>query len=86
MPLYYGSIWLFISNSSSSINSNGRGFLNAFVWIHGPSKILPPITIVEGIVLDYNLHFKVIFSEFVQTYKGTDNTMSLRTIDAIALG
>ena len=61
-------------------------YLNAFVWIHSPSKILLPITAVEGIVLDYNLHFKVIFGEFAQTYEGTDNIMSLRTIDTIALG
>ena len=61
-------------------------YVNSFVWIYGLSKILPPITIVEGIFLDYNLHFKVIFGEFVQTYEGTDNTMSPRTADTIALG
>ena len=41
--------------------------------------------IVKGIVLDFNMYFKVIFSEFAQTYESTDNTMSPRTIDAIAL-
>ena len=60
-------------------------YVNAFVWLKGISQVLPPITIVEGIVLDYNLHFRVIFGEFIQTYEGTKNDMSKRTIDAIAL-
>ena len=48
--------------------------------------MLPPLTIIEGTVLDFHLHFRVIYGEFVQTYEGTDNTMNGRTIDAIALG
>ena len=60
-------------------------YANTFVWHRGVSQILSPLTITEGIVLNYNLYFKVIFKEFVQTYKGTDNSMNYRTINAIAL-
>ena len=48
--------------------------------------MLPPITIVEGVGIDFNIHFKVMFGEFVQTYEGVDNTMTPRTVDALALG
>lgn len=51
----------------------------------GISHILPTMTILEGLVLDYNLHFRVIFREFIQKYEGTTNTMSKYAIDAIAL-
>ena len=51
----------------------------------GVSKILPPLTIVEGITVDYKLHFHMIFREFAQTYKGMRNDMTPKTIDAIAL-
>ena len=61
-------------------------YLNAFVWKYRVSEVLPPLTIVEGVVLDFNLHFRVIYSEFCQTYEGTDNTMNLRTTDSVALG
>ena len=61
-------------------------YVSAFIWIYSLSKILQPITIIEGIILDYNLHFKVIFGEFIQTFEGTDNTISQRAADAIALG
>jgi len=61
-------------------------YVNAFVWLKGVSQTLSPLSIVEGTVLDFNLHFKVIFGEFVQTCEGTDNTMKARTVDALALG
>jgi len=61
-------------------------YINAFVWRSGVSQVLSPLVIVEGLVVDYNLHFKVIFREFLQTYEGTKNDMIPRTIDAIALG
>ena len=48
-------------------------------------KSYPPLAIVEGVSLDYNLHFRVIFGEFVQTYEGTRNDMTSRCVDAIAL-
>jgi hypothetical protein len=47
---------------------------------------LSPMTILEGVVLDYNLHFQVIFGEYAQTYKVTTNNMKERTVGAIALG
>jgi len=61
-------------------------YLNAFVWRKGVSNVLPPVTIIEGTVIDYYKHFHVVFGEFVQTFEGSDNTMNKRTIDAIALG
>ena len=47
---------------------------------------MSPLAIVEGTVLDYNLHFRVIFGEFLQTYEGARNDMTSRCVDAIALG
>ena len=61
-------------------------YVNAFVWRDGVSQVLSPLAIVEGISLDYNLHFKVIFGEFLQTHEGTKNDMSPRTVDVIASG
>ena len=60
-------------------------YVNAFIWLGSISKVLPPLTIIKNITLDYNLYFKVIFGEYCQTYKGTRNDLTLRTIDAIAL-
>jgi len=60
-------------------------YINAFVWKYGVSQVLPPLTIIEGTVLDYYLHFRIIYREFLQTYEGTDNTMSLRTSDIVGL-
>jgi len=61
-------------------------YINAFVWRKGVSQYLSPLTILEGVVLDYNLHFQVIFGEYVHTYDETTNTMKARTVTAIALG
>ena len=47
--------------------------------------MLSPLTIVEGVAVDYNLHFQVMFGDFVQTYEGTRNDVTLRTIDALGL-
>ena len=41
---------------------------------------------VEGVVSVYDLHFRVIFDEFIQTYEGTRNYMSPGIIDTTALG
>ena len=38
-------------------------YLNAFVWRRGVSQVLPPITIVKGIALDFLKHFHVLFGE-----------------------
>lgn len=61
-------------------------YINAFVWKHGVSQILSPITIVEGVVLDFNLHFHVIFGEYIHTFEGTNNDMSPWTVSSLALG
>ncbi|OEU10337.1 hypothetical protein FRACYDRAFT_247347 [Fragilariopsis cylindrus CCMP1102] len=61
-------------------------YINAFVWRKGVSQYLSPLTILEGIVLDYNLHFQVIFGEYIHTYDETTNTMKSRSVEAIALG
>lgn len=50
------------------------------------SQVIPLIMIIEGVVIDYRLHFRVLYGEYLQTYKGTDNTMSQRIVDAIAMG
>ena len=60
--------------------------INAFVWDKKASKALPPLTIVEVMVIDFNLKFRVTHGEFIQTCEGTDNTMSHRTMDEIVLG
>ena len=41
---------------------------------------------MEGIVLDFNLHFRVIFSEFVQVHEVTLNKRNPITSDSITLG
>eukprot|EP00536_Pseudo-nitzschia_multiseries_P003412 jgi/Psemu1/7719/gm1.7719_g len=61
-------------------------YLNAFLWPDGVSQELSPTTIIKGIVLDHEIHFPVIFGEYAQTYKATDNTMKEQTVGAIALG
>ena len=58
--------------------------INAFAWLKG--AFLSPLSIAEGTVLDFNLHFRVIFGEFMQACEGSTNTMKQRMIDAIALG
>ena len=54
--------------------------------IKGISLFLSPLSIVKGTILDYELYFKAILREFMQTYKDTNNIMKVRTVDAIAFG
>jgi hypothetical protein len=61
-------------------------YINAFIWKKGVSPFLSPLTILEGVVLDYNLHFQVIYGEYAHTYETTTNDMKRRTVGAIALG
>jgi hypothetical protein len=61
-------------------------YINAFIWRKGVSPFLSPLTILEGVVLDYNLHFQVIFDEYAHTYESTTNNMKRQTVGAIALG
>ena len=46
-------------------------YVNDFLWTKGVLKTLNPLTIVEGMVLNSNLIFRVKHGEFVQTFKGT---------------
>ena len=61
-------------------------YVNAFSPKSGISDHMSPMTIVEGVKLDYNKHVKVIPGEFAQTFVCLGNTMKKRTIGAIALG
>ena len=49
-------------------------YINAFPWSSGASQEFSPLTIVEGFVLDYHIHFQAILGEYGQTYEcTTDN-------------
>ena len=61
-------------------------YVNAFSPKSGISDHMSPMTIVEGVKLDHNKHLKVIPGKYAQTFEGSDNTMKVRTIGAIALG
>ena len=36
-------------------------YISTFVWQKGVSHFLSPLTILEGVTLDNNFHFQVIF-------------------------
>ena len=60
-------------------------WLNA---IHPSATIVPnisPRTIMTGKKINYNVHCKHEFGEYVQTHEEHDNTMQTRTVGAIAL-
>ena len=61
-------------------------YLNAFPHKDGVSKDLSPYTIVQGKVVDYNLHCKVAFGSYAQTRNLTTNDMRARTTGTIAMG
>ena len=58
---------------------------NAFVWKCGVSHIIPHLTMAEGMVLDFNFHFRVMHGEFFQTFECNDNTIAPRTADDVTL-
>ena len=60
--------------------------VNAFVWKKGVSQFLLPTAVVEGMALDYNLHFHVTHGECVHTCEDTSNDTKNRTVGAIAVG
>ena len=60
--------------------------INEFPWPSGASQESNPLTIIEDFVLKYDVHFQVIFGEYSQPYKVTDNTMQERTVSTIAIG
>ena len=62
-------------------------YMNALVWRKGVSQILlHPMTIVKGLLSDFNKHFHVLFGKYGNMYEGTTNTMELRSVGALALG
>ena len=61
-------------------------YINTFVQIVGVSQVFLPIFIIEGVVLDYKYYFRIIFREYLQTYKGMRNNITSRTIDTLVLG
>ena len=61
-------------------------YVNAFVWRKGVSQFLPPVTIVEGLKMDFKKHFHVIPGEYMMTFEGTTNGMDSRTTGVLAMG
>ena len=59
-------------------------WLNAFVSKNGISQTRSPRAIVTGHEIDYK-HCELEFGEYVQTHEEHDNSMSPRTIGALAL-
>ena len=49
-------------------------YVNSFVWRRGVSQIIPLIIIVEGTVIDFEKHFRVIFGEYCHTYEALPMT------------
>ena len=60
-------------------------YLNAFLHKDVVSQDLSPYTIVQGKVVDYNLHCTVAFGSYAQTRNLTTNDMCMRTTGAIAI-
>ena len=60
-------------------------WLNAFPHDLGISRTESPRAIVTGQRIDFNLHCKYEFGEYVQTHEQHDNTMATRTVGALAL-
>ena len=51
-------------------------YVNVFSPKSGISDHLSPMTIVKGVKLDYNKHFKVILGEYAQTFEGVCTYLS----------
>jgi hypothetical protein len=60
-------------------------WLNAFPNKNGVSERSSPRTIVTGKMVDYTKHCKYEFGEYVQVHEEHDNSMTARTVGAIAL-
>ena len=63
-------------------------YINAFMWDKGVgvSEHLPPVTLIEGIVLDYRKHFHVIPGKYIHTFEDLDNTGASCTVGGVELG
>ena len=71
---------------NASFHYSVRFYINSFVWRPRESKILSPLTIVEGMAIDLHKHIHVILGEHVHAFKGTTNTMKPITVTVLALG
>ena len=60
-------------------------WLHAFPRSDGISRDMSPREIITGVRLDFNRHCKFEFGQYVQTHEETDNTMTTRTVGALAL-
>lgn len=60
-------------------------WIHAFPTANGLSRTISPRELVTGVMLDASKHCVVPFGAYVQTHEEHDNTMSTRTIGAIAL-
>ena len=60
-------------------------WLNSFPSNNGISDVLSPRAIVTGSSLDFNKHCQIEFGSYVQTHEDHDNSMSTRTVGALAL-
>ena len=60
--------------------------VNAFVWKRGVPQIIFPLTMAKGKVLEFNVRFRAIFGEFLQTYADATRTIKSRTVHAITVG
>jgi hypothetical protein len=60
-------------------------WLNAFPYLRGVSNVLFQRTIISGQTISYRRHCRYFFGEYVQTHEEHGNSMSPRTVGAIAL-
>ena len=60
-------------------------WLNSFPAHGGISPTLSPRTIIAGMTIDYNHHCKLEFGTYAQVHEEHDNSMTARTVGAIAL-
>ena len=60
-------------------------WMNAFPHKLGISQTLSPRPLVTGLGINYAKHCRIEYGQYVQTHEKHDNTMTPRTIGAIAL-
>ena len=60
-------------------------WLNSFPPINGISDFLSPRTIVTGGTINFTDHCQIEFGAYAQVHEAHDNTMTTRTVGAIAL-
>lgn len=60
-------------------------WLHAFPAVDGVSSVISPRELVTGVAIDARKHCNIPFGAYVQTHEQHNNSMSTRTIGAIAL-